>query len=204
VDDHPATCQGIARLLQDYAGIEIVGTASDGLEAVNQAIAQEAQVVVMDIKLPKQNGVKAAHQIRNRRPETGIVALTSSLETRYLHDLLRDGGTGYAYMLKAAPIDTIHFAILTVARGGHYIDPEMARRDRIPAQLESLTPRENDVLQALAEGLSNDGIAQKLSIEPSTVSWHITHIFEKLQVDRQPKVSARVAAALMYLGLIDD
>lgn len=202
-DDHPATREGVAALLDSEPEIEIVGTASDGPQAVQKALALEVQAVVMDIKMPELDGIKAAHEIKAERPETGVVILSNYNESSYLRELLGDGRFGYAYLLKTVTIDEIKKTILTVARGGLFIDPQVANQANASPKLDRLTPREKDVLEALAQGLDNRGIAKKLVIEPGTVSMHISNVYSKLEVDALPDKNARVAAVLMWHGLMD-
>lgn len=201
-DDHPALREGIAALLNAEPGIEIAGTADDGEEAVQKALELEAQVVVMDIQMPTLDGIQAAHQIKAERPETGIVILSNYSDSSYLHELLSDGRFGYAYLLKSASIDEIKRTILTVARGGLFIDPEVVNQAHTSPKLNLLTPREKDVLEAMARGLDNKGIANELSMGHGTVSMHIGNIYSKLEVDTLPDKNARVAAVLMYHGLL--
>ncbi len=202
-DDHPATCKGVAALLDTDPEIAIVGTASDGLGAVEKALTLNAQVVVMDIKMPELDGIQAAHRIKAKRPETGIVILSNYNDSSYLRELLGDGQLGYAYLLKTATIDEIKATILTVAQGGLFIDPQVSRRAHASSKLDRLTARERDVLEAMAQGLDNRGVAGELGLRPGTVSMHISNVYAKLQVDTLSDQHARVAAVLMWHGLLD-
>lgn len=202
-DDHPSTREGVARLLSSEPEIEIVGTAEDGLEAVEKALALEVQAVVMDIKMPKLDGIEAAHRIKAERPETGIVILSNYPDSSYLRELLSDGQFGCAYLLKTATVAEIKTTILTVAKGGLFIDPQVASQANASSKLERLTPREKDVLEAMACGLDNRGIAEKLVLQPGTVSMHISNIYSKLEVDRLTGINPRVAVVLMHYGLLD-
>ncbi len=201
-DDHPATCEGIAALLDVDPEIEIVGMADDGVTAVEKAVALEAQAVVMDIKMPELDGIRAAHRIKAEHPQAGIVILSNYSESSYLRELLSDGRFGYAYLLKTASIDEIKQTILTVARGGLFIDPQVSQQANASARLERLTSREQDVLEAMAQGFDNQGIAQALSLQPGTVSMHISNVYAKLKVDAHSDRHARVAAVLMWHGLL--
>lgn len=145
-DDHPATCEGIAALLDADPEIEIVGLVADGLAAIEATAALEAQVVVMDIKMPGLDGIQAAHRIKAERPQTGIVILSNYAESSYLHELLSDGQLGYAYLLKTASIDEIKQTIVTVVQGGLFIDSQVGGQSNTSAKLERLTSREQEVL----------------------------------------------------------
>lgn len=201
VDDHPPLREGIAALLNNFPELEVVGTAADGEMAVQRALELQAQVVVMDIQLPVVDGVQAAHRIKALRPETGVVVLSNYSSSSYLQQLLSDGHLGYAYLLKSASIDHIKKTILTVARGGLYIDPDVASQASTHPKLDRLTPREKEVLATMARGFDNQGIANELSMSGGTVSMHITNIYSKLEVDTLPDQNARVLAVLMYHGL---
>ncbi len=201
-DDHPATREGIAALLAGDPEIEVVGTAADGREAVEKAAALGAEVVVMDIKMPELDGVEAAHRIKGRNPAAGIVILSSYVHSGYLRELLSDGRLGYAYLLKTATIEEIRRAILTAAHGGFLIDPQVGVQATDSIQLTVLTPRETDVLKAIARGLDNQGIGKQLEMQPGTVSMHISNIYSKLAVDLEPDLNPRVAVVLIYHGLL--
>lgn len=202
-DDHPTTRQGVAALLNTEPEIDIVGTASDGLKAVEKALGLDAQVVVMDIKMPGLDGIRAAHQIKAKRPETGIVILSNYNDGSYLRELLGDGQLGYAYLLKTATIDEIKTTILTMAQGGLFIDTQVSRRAYASSKLDRLTARERDVLEAMAQGLDNRGVAGGLGMQPGTVSMHVSSVYAKLEVDTLSDKHARVAVALMWHGLLD-
>lgn len=202
-DDHPPLREGVAALLDAEPEIQVVGTADDGEVAIRQALELGVQVVVMDIQMPVVDGIQAAHRIKAQRPRTGIVILSNYSSSSYLHELLSDGNFGYAYLLKSAGIDQIKRTILMVAKGGLYVDPDVANQANTLPKLEILTPREKDVLAAMARGLDNHGIADELSMSTSTVGMHISNIYSKLEVDTLPDKHARVSAVLMYHGLSD-
>ncbi|MCP4358849.1 MAG: response regulator transcription factor [Chloroflexi bacterium] len=202
-DDHPALREGVAALLNAESEIEIVGTAKNGEEAVEKALKLDVQAVVMDIQMPMLDGIEAAHQIKAKQPEIGIVILSNYSEGIYLRELLSDGQFGYAYLLKTASIDIIKTSILTVYKGGLFIDPEVVNRANALAKLTHLTPRENDVLEVIAQGLDNQSLAKKLTMQPSTVSMHISNIYSKLEVDKASGINPRVAVTLIYYGLLN-
>ncbi len=202
-DDHPATRQGLAALLEAEADFEIAGTAVDGSEAVDKAAPPGIDVVIMDVKMPVLDGLQAAHRIKDARPEVGVVVFSSYVFVSYLRELLSDGRMGYAYLLKTASIEQLSAAIRIVARGGVFIDPQVGQRANGPARLTQLTERENDVLQLLVQGADNSAIAERLKMQPGTVSMHISSIYSKLELDGVPGMNPRVAAVLMYHGLLE-
>jgi DNA-binding NarL/FixJ family response regulator len=152
--------------------------------------------------MPELDGIRAAHRIKAEHPQAGIVILSNYSESSYLRELLSDGRFGYAYLLKTASIDEIKQTILTVARGGLFIDPQVSQQANASARLERLTSREQDVLEAMACGLDNQGIAQALNLQPGTVSMHVSNVYTKLEVDARSDRHARVAAVLMWHGLL--
>jgi DNA-binding NarL/FixJ family response regulator len=202
-DDHPATRQGLAALLESEDGFEIAGMAVDGNEAVAMAARENVDVVIMDVKMPGLDGLQAAHRIKDARPEVGIVVFSSYVFVSYLRELLSDGRLGYAYLLKTASIERLTAAIRIVASGGAFIDPQVGQRANAPGRLTQLTERESDVLQLLVQGADNSAIAERLRMQPGTVSMHISSIYSKLELDGAPGMNPRVAAVLMYHGLLE-
>ena len=202
-DDHPATRQGLAALLEAEDDFEVTATAVDGNEAVEKAVRQDVDVVIMDVKMPGLDGLQAAHRIKDQRPEIGVVIFSSYVFVSYLRELLSDGRLGYAYLLKTASIERLSAAIRIVASGGVFIDPQVGQRANAPARLTQLTEREGDVLQLLVQGADNSAIAERLKMQPGTVSMHISNIYSKLELDGVPGMNPRVAAVLMYHGLLE-
>ncbi len=202
-DDHPATRQGLAALLATERDFEVVAEAKDGSEAVAQALERNVDAVVMDVKMPGLDGLEAAHQIKARRAEVGIVIFSSYVFVSYLRELLSDGHLGYAYLLKTASIEQLAAAIRTVAAGGFFVDPQVGQRANSPGRLTRLTERENDVLQLLVSGADNAAIAERLKMQPGTVSMHISNIYSKLELDGVSGMNPRVGAVLMYHGLLE-
>jgi len=202
-DDHPATRQGLAVLLKAESGIEVVGTVASGSAAVERALGGGVDVVVMDVKMPGLDGLEAAHRIKAQREEVGVVIFSSYVFVSYLRELLGDGRLGYAYLLKTASIEQLAAAIRTVAAGGLFIDPQVGQRANAPARLTRLTARENDVLELLVQGSDNSAIAERLKMQPGTVSMHISSIYSKLELDGVSGMNPRVAAVLMYHGLLE-
>ncbi len=202
-DDHPATRQGLAALLGAVNDLEIAGTAVDGNEAVELAAREKVDVVVMDVKMPGLDGLQAAHRIKDARPDIGIVIFSSYVFVSYLRELLSDGRLGYAYLLKTASLERLTAAIRIVATGGAFIDPQVGQRVSGPGKLTQLTERETDVLQLLVQGADNSAIAERLKMQPGTVSMHISNIYSKLELDGVTGMNPRVAAVLMYHGLLE-
>ncbi len=202
-DDHPATRQGLAALLETENDLVIVATAKDGNEAVERALREDVDVVVMDVKMPGLDGLEAAHRIKAKRADVGVVIFSSYVFVSYLRELLSDGRLGYAYLLKTASIEQLGAAIRTVAAGGLFIDPQVGKRANAPTRLTRLTARENDVLQLLVQGSDNSAIAERLRMQPGTVSMHISSIYSKLELDGVSGMNPRVAAVLMYHGLLE-
>jgi DNA-binding NarL/FixJ family response regulator len=202
-DDHPATRHGLAALLKAESDFEIVAIAADGPAAVERALRGDVDVIVMDVKMPGLDGIDAAHRIKEKRAEVGVVIFSSYVFVSHLRELLGDGRLGYAYLLKTASIEQLAAAIRTVAAGGLFIDPQVGQRASAPTRLTRLTDRENDVLQLLIQGADNAAIGERLKMQPGTVSMHISNIYSKLELDGVSGMNPRVAAVLMYHGLLE-
>lgn len=200
--------EGAARLLGDE-GIEVVGQAGDGVELLRKVRAHKPDVAIIDIRMPpnhEDEGLVAAAEIRRELPGTGILILSQYVEEHYVMRLLEDGTEGVGYLLKdrIAEVDRFVDAVRRVAGGGSVLDPEvvaqMLGRRRTEGPLQSLTPRERDVLEAMAEGLGNKGIADRLVVSVGAVERHVTSIFEKLDLSAADGGHRRVLAVLAYLG----
>jgi DNA-binding NarL/FixJ family response regulator len=190
------------------AGFEVVGQAADveGLMALVSSTAPD--VVVVDVRMPPTHtteGLEAARRIRSERPGIGILVLSQVIETRYAVDLLRDSPAGVGYLLKdhVTRIDDLAEAVRRVAAGQSVIDPEVVARllgrPRAHSPLDELTPREREILALMAEGRSNNGIAERLALDPKTVEGHVTRIFSKLALEPATEDHRRVLAVLTYL-----
>jgi DNA-binding NarL/FixJ family response regulator len=199
--------EGIARLLSE-AGFEVVAQAGDADDFRRKAEAHRPNVAVVDIQMPPghgDDGLQAALEIRERLPGTGVLVLSQYYEDRYAVDLVGASAEGVGYLLKERVGDVEAFtdAVARVASGGSALDPEVVRRmvnrGRRGGALARLTPRERDVLAELAQGKSNQGIAEALVVTPAAVEKHVTAIFQKLGLDAGPTGHRRVLAALAYL-----
>jgi DNA-binding NarL/FixJ family response regulator len=199
---------GICRVLED-AGIEVVAQTGDADDLLRKALAHRPDVTLTDVQMPPQNeddGLRAALELRRQRPESHILVLSQHADQRYALDLVGDEPAGIGYLLKTrvGDVETFIDAVKRVAQGGTALDPEvvalMLGRRRPDDPLESLTPRERDVLAAMAEGKSNRGIAADLLISEAAVEKHTTSIFSKLKLDPSPNEHRRVLAALRYLS----
>ena len=182
VDDHEVVREGLRLSLSRAPHIRVVGEAADGESAVALAERRRPDVVVMDIRMPGMDGLDATREITQRVPGTAVLLFTAYSERSLLTRGLEFGATGY--VLKEAPHDTLLRAIDKVANGDPYIDPALmpaflAGKDRE----EILTTREREILQLLADGMSNADVAQELVISQETVKSHVRHILSKLEAD---------------------
>jgi DNA-binding NarL/FixJ family response regulator len=196
-----------ARVLGD-AGHTVVAQAGDADDLVRKTLAHAPHVVVTDVQMPPDlgdDGLRAALEIRRRRPDIGVLVLSQFYEEEYALDLIGERAEGVGYLLKerVADVDSFIDAVARVAHGGIALDPEvvgrMLGRRRAPGPLHSLTPRDRDVLAAMAEGRSNKGIAEALSVSEAAVQKHITSIFQKLGLAATDTEHRRVLAVLAYL-----
>jgi DNA-binding NarL/FixJ family response regulator len=206
-EDQPLVREGIVRVLEE-GGFEIVGTAGDADELVRKAGGHHPDVVITDIQMPPHNtddGLRAAITIREREPRTGVIVLSQFLEDRYALDLVGDRAEGVGYLLKDRVGDLARFvdAVQRVAEGGSALDPDvvqrMVGRRRHQSKLDDLTPRERQVLELMAQGRSNQGIADELIVTVAAVERHVTSIFSKLDLRHTPEDHRRVLAVLEFL-----
>jgi DNA-binding NarL/FixJ family response regulator len=206
-EDQSLVREGIVRVLEG-AGFEVVGTAADAPDLLRKANAHKPDVVVTDIQMPPDgtdDGLRAAIEIRRTRPETGVVVLSQFLEDRYALDLVGDRAEGVGYLLKERIGDLKLFvdAVQRVAAGGSALDPQviqrMVGRRRDTSPIDELTPRERAVMELMAQGRSNAGIASELTVTVAAVERHVTSIFDKLGLRQAPEDHRRVRAVLEYL-----
>lgn len=185
VDDHSVVRKGVRDFLEEEPDIEVVGEASDGLQAVDLAIQLQPDVVVMDIKMPRLSGVDATRRIRVTAPKVRVLALTAYDDDPYVFGLLEAGAAGY--VLKTAESRELVRAIRSVASGHSALDPAIAPRilQRVSqpiASTEALTERELEVLRLAARGLTNKQIGYDLDISDRTVQNHLANVYAKLGV----------------------
>jgi DNA-binding NarL/FixJ family response regulator len=206
-EDQPLVREGIVRVLEE-GGFEVVGVAADGPDLVRKAAAHKPDIVITDIQMPPDStddGLRAALEIRASRPQTGVLVLSQFLEDRYALDLVGEDAAGVGYLLKDRVGDLHVFldAVRRVAGGGSALDPEvvqrMVGRRRSNSPIDDLTPRERDVMALMAEGRSNQGIADELIVTVAAVERHVTNIFSKLGLHSATEDHRRVLAVLEYL-----
>lgn len=190
------------------AGFEVVGQASDVAGLLGLVETQAPDVAVVDVRMPPTHtteGLEAAREIRRRHPGIAILVLSQYVETRYAIDLIRDDPSGVGYLLKdrVARLEDLSDAVRRVAAGGSVIDPEVVGRllgrPRRHSPLDELTPREREILGLMAEGRSNQGIADQLVLELKTVEGHVGQIFSKLGLEPSTGEHRRVLAVLQSL-----
>lgn len=202
--------EGTRRLLAERDEVEVVGTAGDLDGVVSEARRLQPDVVLMDIKMPPTHtmeGVEAAHAIKAERPDVGIVMLTQHDDEEYVWALLEHGVAGYGYLhkIRVGEVDQVVRAIREVASGGSVLDPRIVetllrRRSSKPGSLlAELTPAELDVLGLMAEGKSNQAIADALYVSLGGVEKRIAVVFTKLGLQQEPQLNRRVSAVLIYL-----
>jgi DNA-binding NarL/FixJ family response regulator len=199
--------EGVVRLLAE-AGMEVVGQAGDAEELLRKTRAHRPDVAVVDIRMPPthtDDGLRAALLIRSELPDTGVLVLSQYMEDAYAFELFGRDARGIGYLLKDRVADVERFteAVRRVAAGGSALDPEVVARlvgrHRRDDPLGSLTGREREVLELMAEGRSNRAIAEGLVITERAVEKHVTSIFEKLGFAPAPEDHRRVLAVLTYL-----
>jgi DNA-binding NarL/FixJ family response regulator len=207
-DDSVLLREGVTRLLED-AGFEVVGQAADREELMRKTKAHKPDIAIIDIRMPPTHtdeGLQAAREIREQMPGTGVLVLSAYLEEEYALELLGEDAAGVGYLLKDRVSDGDRFAeaVRRVAEGGSALDPEvvsqMLGRRRAEDPLEELTPREREVLALMAEGRSNQAIADALVISERAVEKHVTSIFAKLKLPQAAEDHRRVLAVLAFLG----
>jgi two-component system, NarL family, response regulator NreC len=188
-DDHTVVRQGLRKVLEERPDWEVVAEAGDGREAVRQAEATKPDVAIIDVAMPLLNGIEATRQIVHRVPGTKILVLTMHADEAYVTQILHAGAIGY--LLKdSADVDLIR-AVSAVADGKSFFSPAIARvmldgfvrgEKGIVDRFESLSVREREIFQLVAEAKTNKEIANLLNVSPSTVETHRAHIMEKLNL----------------------
>jgi DNA-binding NarL/FixJ family response regulator len=190
-DDHTIVRQGLRKMLEEQPEWEVVAEAGDGREAVRLAEQHKPDVAIVDVAMPLLNGIEATRQITKRAPATRVLVLSMHADDAYVIQILQAGATGY--LLKdSADVDLIQ-AVTAVARGKSFFSPAIARvmlddyvkqlaEKGVTDRYESLSEREREIFQLIAEGKANKEIAVLLSISPSTVETHRARIMEKLDL----------------------
>jgi len=196
-DDHGVVRKGLRFILERQAGMEVVGEAGDGREALRLAEASAPDIVIMDIAMPLLNGIDATAQMVKRNPSVGVIILSMHSDEDYLLSALNAGAKGY--LLKdSAEVDLVR-AIETVHRGTPFFSPEIARtmledymrflqQRNLQDSYELLTEREKEVLQLLAEGKSNKEVATILDVSVYTIDSHRTHLMQKLNLHNTAEI----------------
>jgi DNA-binding NarL/FixJ family response regulator len=190
-DDHPAVLEAVGEFLTQ-GGIEVVGRARDGEEALEKIETRKPQVALVDVRMPKVGGIEVARRAQRSVPETGILLYTGYGDRALLTEALDAGVRGF--VLKEAPMDDLLRAVEAVASGSTYVDPVLAgtlAASSVGQQLPQLTQRERDVLRLLADGLSNEEIGKRLFISAETVRTHVRKAMGKLDADTRTQAVAR-------------
>jgi two-component system, NarL family, response regulator LiaR len=203
VEDDPMMQLGLTQALEDYPAFVIIGQANDGYAGVELALSLQPDVIIMDIGLPRLDGIAATQQIRAKLPEVRVVILTSHTAETEIIAALSSGAD--AYCVKGAEVERLVAAIGAAQEGAVYLDPQIARRvvehlkpPSTTTPIGQLSNRELDVLKLMVEGYSNPEIANSLYLSPNTVKTHIRGIMNKLAVD--DRVQAAVVA--LRAGLV--
>jgi DNA-binding NarL/FixJ family response regulator len=197
-DDHPVVRGGIVALLESAADMDVIGTASTGVEAVQRALELEPDLMLMDLQMPELRGDEATARILASKPGIRIVVLTTYESDSSILSAIEAGASGY--LLKAAPQEEILAGIRSVARGEVALAPSIAAMlvNRVKKPAISLSKRESEILALVAQGLSNPAIAAQIHLSEATVKTHLLHAFEKLEVSDR----TRAVTKAMELGLL--
>jgi DNA-binding NarL/FixJ family response regulator len=190
-DDHPAVLEAVAEFLAQ-GGIEVIGRAGDGEEALDKIEGRKPAVAPVDVRMPKLGGIELTRRAQRSAPETAILLYTCYGDRALLTEALDAGVRGF--VLKEAPMDDLLRAMHAVASGSTYVDPVLAgtlAASSIGSKLPQLTQRERDVLRLLADGLSNEEIGKQLFISAETVRTHVRKAMGKLDADTRTQAVAR-------------
>ena len=207
-DDSALLREGLARLLEEN-GIEVVGRAQNASELMLKVNSYHPDIAIVDIRMPPtqtDEGIRAAREIREKHPETGVLVLSQHVAHTYATELLGDSADGLGYLLKdrVADVDEFTAAVRRVADHGSALDPlvvaELVGRNRGDDPIARLSPREREVLELMAEGRTNQAIGERLFISPRAVEKHVTSIFTKLRLPAAAADHRRVLAVLRFLG----
>lgn len=188
VDDHQLMREGLRRILEDTADIEVVGEAQDGLAALAAVAATHPDVVLMDVSMNGVNGIDATQRLRQAHPEIKVVGLSTHADKRYVRNMIRAGAAGY--VLKESASEDLLRAVHAAAQGGHYLSPQITgclletwkatKEQRSSSAYELLAPREREVLKLLSEGKTSKEIGVALQLAVKTVETHRRNISHKV------------------------
>ncbi len=191
-DDHPIVRQGVVALLQDEPDIEVIADVADGRAALSAVLAEEPDVVLMDLRMPTMDGVEATRAVRERRPDVAVLVVTTYDTDEAIVRAIEAGAAGY--MLKDSPTEDLVDAVRRAAAGETVLAPPITKRlnERTRnVSPDALTSREIDVLREVANGNTNAEIAERLYISEATVKTHLIHIYDKLGVSDRAAAVAR-------------
>jgi len=208
-DDHTILRAGLRMMLNAQPDFEVVGEAQDGRQAIQEAQRLQPDVILMDITMPDMNGIEATRQIKKLLPETKVLILTMHEHDEYVFQALRAGASGY--MLKEAADTDLISALRVIQNGQFYLSPtaqsvmvgdylQRVRTGEEKDSYSSLTEREHEILKLVAEGYTNNKIAERLIISPKTVDTHRTHVMDKLNLHSR----AELVKYAMRRGLLED
>jgi len=206
-DDHPVVRDGLVAMLSTQVDFQVVGASSTGAETVDLAASLQPDVILLDLEMPEMDGVEALRKIRSNKTDAKVIVFTAFDTDERILNAVRAGARGY--LLKGAPREDIFRAIRVVNEGGSLLEPvvatklmqqvvEAGKSDRDPGLVEPLTPREEEVLQLLAQGQTNKEIASELVVTERTVKFHVSSILRKM--DRGNRTEAVRLA--VELGLV--
>jgi DNA-binding NarL/FixJ family response regulator len=189
-DDHPAVLAAVCAVFED-SGIDVVGRARDGAEALELIQSKKPQVALLDVRMPRMSGIEIARESLRTTPETGILLYTGYAERALMIEALDAGARGF--VLKEAPLPDLIRAVETVAAGKTYVDPVLAgviASPEVTTQIPSLTQRQREVLRLLADGHKNEEIGRRLFISPETVRTHVRKAMARLEADTRTEAVA--------------
>jgi DNA-binding NarL/FixJ family response regulator len=189
-DDHPAMLEAVAEILERH-GFEVIGRAADGEQAVTLIEEKKPDLALVDVRMPRLNGIEVAARAATGSPDTAIVFYTAYGDRALLSEALEVGARGF--VLKEAPLSDLVCAVERVVAGEAYVDPVLAGflvTDALNHRLTTLTQREREVLRLLADGLANDEIGRRLQISPETVRTHVRKAMTKLEADTRTQAVA--------------
>lgn len=194
-DDHAIVREGLRALIATEPGLELVAEASDGIEAVSKVHALKPDVILLDMMMPRKDGLGAIEEIMKDQPDARILVLTSFAEDEKVFPAIKGGALGY--LLKDSSPQELLQAIRNVHQGEASLHPTIARKlmrelnqpPSLPPTTDPLTEREVDVLRLVAQGLSNDDIAEKLVVSERTVRTHVSHILDKLHLANRTQMA---------------